>query len=114
MLFDSTPTPDLSIATLPNLSWLLRHPEAWPSGFEWNYYDCRTCAMGLASTLWSGFHEPVTGVGRALDWVSHIFNMENKEAEDIFSQLDNILGFTTRFITPIHVADAIDQYLATH
>jgi hypothetical protein len=36
--------PDLSKLTREGLIWLLRHREAWPEGFEFEFDDCDTCA----------------------------------------------------------------------
>ena len=44
--------PDLTTPTLAGLAWLLRHKEAWPEGFEWDFGDCWSCGMGLAALLW--------------------------------------------------------------
>ncbi len=57
MPFDSKNFPaevelDLSKLTLKNLSWVLRHREAWPPGQRWDYSQAPTCAIGLAASRW--------------------------------------------------------------
>jgi hypothetical protein len=56
--------------TLAGLIWLLRHREAWPAGFVWDYRWPHGCAMGLALETWPGFFEdegPLSAVvGRGL------------------------------------------------
>lgn len=44
--------PDLSKPSIRGLAWLLRHPERWPVGFEFDYGQCSRCAMGLAAQVW--------------------------------------------------------------
>ena len=36
----------------------LRHPEDWPPGFEWHFYDCETCAIGLFRALMPDYPYP--------------------------------------------------------
>ena len=38
--------------SLKNLSYILRHREWWPDGFEWDYRYCASCAIGLCEKLW--------------------------------------------------------------
>jgi len=106
MPLDCTPAeiaPDLSMPTLEGLSWLLRHKEAWPQGFEWDYGDCEHCAMGFACQLWDSVHFPCTYE------MASIFDMSPRQAMDIFVWLRP--GFEEH-ITPEHVAAAIDTHLA--
>lgn len=44
--------PDLATPSLAGLAWLLRHEEAWPPRFLWDFARCRTCAIGLAGKMW--------------------------------------------------------------
>ncbi len=54
MPFDGTPPiPDLSVPSLENLAYMLRHRETWPEGFRWSYRNYNTCALGLADQMWS-------------------------------------------------------------
>jgi ribosomal protein S19E (S16A) len=90
---------------LQNLATVLRHREMWPTDFDWFYWDCSTCAMGLARRL-GMISDYGTGTvceefGIPHDVVNRIFlaaEIECDEGEDV---------------TPEHVADAIDAYLAT-
>lgn len=43
---------DLSKPSLEALAYLLRHKELWPAGFEWNFDECDTCAIGLTTRVW--------------------------------------------------------------
>jgi hypothetical protein len=43
---------DLENFSFPGLIFLLRHRELWPKGFEWNFLNCHTCAMGLIHRQW--------------------------------------------------------------
>lgn len=36
------------LADLRRLSFALKHPETWPSGFRFNYWRANTCAIGVA------------------------------------------------------------------
>lgn len=44
--------------SLRGLSYALRHPETWPAGFEFDYGDCKRCAIGLIFKLW-GIQYPI-------------------------------------------------------
>jgi hypothetical protein len=44
--------PDLTVPSLENLAFMLRHRETWPADFEWNYVYLETCAIGLADRMW--------------------------------------------------------------
>jgi hypothetical protein len=52
MPFDGTDYPDLSVPSLRNLAFILRHKETWPPGFYWNYCRADSCALGLAVRVW--------------------------------------------------------------
>lgn len=102
MPFDPTP-PDLSFPSLPNLAYALRHKETWPKNFpEWDYAWWGCCAATLAGCLW-GFEanwllpkQIATKVGRTRE-------------HETYAQWRK----RTAAVTPEHVADAIDRYLAT-
>lgn len=115
MPFDGTnAAPSLTL-----LSEILRggpeHP-MWPEGFMWRYSECKTCAIGLACNIWTELPaaQGIPAVGWASQEVAAAFSMEQGLARQIFFRLHEHLGFASyRQITPTHVADAIDQYLAT-
>jgi hypothetical protein len=44
--------PDLARPSLAGLIYALRNLGEVLPDFEWNYRDCRTCAMGVAHDLW--------------------------------------------------------------
>ena len=97
--------PDLTTPTLAGLAWLLRHKEAWPEGFEWEFGDCFRCGMGLAARVWNTWE-------RRLDpspsQQAAIWGIPCDEAYRIF-----VAGFSNpTLVTPEMVADRIDAYLA--
>ncbi len=93
-LSDAASTPSLVA-----LSYALRHPETWPSDFAWDFRACDTCAMGLTARLW----RDATYVGRA-------FNIGIGTVHSLFSM--DAYGIPPKDVTPTHVADAIDAFLA--
>lgn len=109
--------PDLSKPSLAGLSYVLRHPEIWPDGFEWNYGNCRTCAMGIAHRLWTlvpdlFFVTPDIWI-RA---TAAKFVLAGEDASRIFgwaggSRDTQPIGFS-QLVTPTDIADLIDAYLA--
>ena len=111
----------LAKPSLEGLAYALRHPEVWPEGFEWGYGECETCAVGLASKLWSmGFAkwyaawldgEVDTHVTNASAWVSEHLHLPDPIARAIFMRL-NHQHHGYHNVTPHHVATAIDAYLA--
>jgi len=110
--------PSLDKPSLEGLSYLLRHPEQWPLGFEWDYGKCETCAMGLAHNLWGIFSESTQrglrsnyGTTSAIFDARRAFEMEYDAAGFIFGALHAQVD-SFRDVTPIIVADAIDAYLA--
>ena len=115
MPFDGTsPSPSLQV-----LSQVLRggpeHP-LWPEGFEWNYANCTTCAMGLAHRLWSQVISYNSFLRLFIcqpdEQIAPVFDMNQEAALRIFAKLSAHLNIGSEKITPLHVADALDQYLA--
>jgi hypothetical protein len=94
MPFDGT-TPDLTVPSLANLSYILRHPETWPENFKWDYRRFDSCAVGLASRRW-GFGWACRGmipVSIASGVGDFAFDNSMRAAQ----------------VTPEMVADAIDR-----
>lgn len=81
--------------SLENLSYILRHRELWPDGFEWNFRFYSKCGGGLAERLWD-----VTPRQLGMGWLE---------------RCKTIWGFgyhlPLRLVTPDMVADRIDKYL---
>lgn len=110
---------DLSKPSLEALSHVLRHPEKWPEGFEWDYEWCSTCAMGLAGLLWNQLvsDDP----NEMLDRTASLFAARRADMAPIFSGDGNWIplaeGCTVlrnlKSVTPDIVADEIDKYLAS-
>jgi hypothetical protein len=105
--------PDLTTSTEAGLVWLLRHPEAWPDGFEWDYSDCEACAMGLAAEVWcrSLKEDDDANVYAYLDLMKRLFPRLMSNIGRIFINLDTVFRVRTEHITPEHVAIAIENVL---
>jgi hypothetical protein len=86
--------------TLSELSYALRHPETWPGGFEWDFYDCEKCAMGLAARMWHSSEYPSS------EWIADVVGISHDDARSIFCRVERI------DIDANALADAIDAYLA--
>lgn len=94
--------------TLKSLAYLLRHPEFWPEGFEWNFRYGNCCAMGLARKVWPE-HIPASdatsmkfafaGEGLTFDRAYNIFH-------------SGLFGVTVALVRPITVARRIERFLA--
>ena len=81
------------------LSFILRNRALWPEGFEWDYSQCETCAMGLAFKL-GMVASPQTF------FMAERFSMPARVATDIFCWAPGICAD----ITPEHIADLLDAY----
>ena len=103
---DNRVTSLLAKPSLEGLAYALRHKEVWPDRFKWNYDTCTTCAMGLANRLWS--MRLRDGAFNYIEGTARQFKMNPDLAFTIFYSL----GRSGQTITPEHVADAIDAYLA--
>ena len=111
---------------LRQLSSLLRHVEEWPQYFDWDYgkllqfHDCGSagCAIGLCAQIWPEEFpkiECTPGQYMVLERIiSKNFGMPHCETERIFyapSIGGGMYGKNRWDITPIDVANAIDDYL---
>ena len=97
--------PTVKKRDLSELSHVLRNKDLWPKNFEWNYNDCETCAMGLAALLWNEVNGTNTWA------MEKAFDIDSDTSNAIFLELaDHPDDFSK--ITPEHVANAIDEYLA--
>ena len=114
MPFDAlTFTPAITdTPSLEALSYALRHQETWPVGFEWDYSNCTTCAMGLTAQLWSAASPPPS-INAVPRWAFDHLHMPPAASCGIFLRLGGRHHVRHANITPEHVADAIDAYLAT-
>jgi hypothetical protein len=112
MPFDFLPAETRTL-TLAELSRVLRNPQEWPADFEWYYGNCQSCAMGLAFRL-VGERFPESGTaehsGEAI--LAQQFGIPKKVANDLFYYVAWSNRIFMEEVTPIHVADAIDAYLA--
>ena len=108
----SSTAPDLTKPSLAGLSYLLRHKKLWPEGFDWDYCNYETCAIGLCFRTWN------MGKGKQLNELNEndiykrfnkVFGMPYAVVETIFFGL---FLLSSRRPGPITVANAIDVYLA--
>jgi hypothetical protein len=117
MPFDFLPAETRTL-TLAELSRVLRNPQEWPKGFKWNYGSCRQCGMGLAFRLLKKklpLGMDLRDIGSLV--MSRRLGIPYEAAKGIFFDVGKADKFGERTIertdiTPIHVADAIDAYLA--
>ncbi len=90
---------------LANLAHVLRDKSQWPDGFDWEYSDCRRCAMGLASKIGivAGISDEhlCKQLGLTRVQVSELFGLRHVHMRKYISE-----------VTPEDVADAIDEVLA--
>lgn len=110
--------------SLEGLSWLLRHPRAWPENFWWDYSSTETCAVGLADQTWGlGFQS-----NPQAEQLARTFDVSWEVARDIFYRVHHqyevgrrgwralFFGRATparlEHVTPGMVADRIDELLA--
>lgn len=115
--------------SLENLSYALRHPETWPDGFEWDYRNCNSCAMGLASNLWKSIPEPSNKREKGSSRMARSFSLPYEVAASIFfgskdwtpirNETKGMLWWKKHrqflniaAVTPEMVADQIDKYIA--
>jgi hypothetical protein len=102
MPFDALST-DIGPPSLRTLADVLRDRSRWPEGFRWDYGSARTCGMGLAKLLWP---ERVRTIGDLADKLG----LSMRVTYRLFFVTP---GIRPSDVTPHHVADAIDAYLAT-
>ena len=95
---------DVGPPSLRTLADVLRDRSRWPKGIpEWDYGSARTCAMSLAVLLWP---ERVRTIGDLADKLGLSMPVT-------FRLFFGTHGIRASDVTPHHVADAIDAYLAT-
>ena len=92
---------DIATPSLSALSFILRNPSLWPDGFEFDWWNCRTCAMGLAASIWG----EVRDMTYAQD-ISRMFRMPLRDVEQVFCYWPHAAE-----PTPGDIADKIDEYL---
>ena len=100
---------DLSKPSLEALAFMLRHREMWPGGFEWNYNECSTCAVGMARRLWESSIPTRYCISED---VAKAFGMRECDASLIFIRAARRRYILATSVTPEMVADDIDAYLA--
>ena len=91
---------DIGPPSLRTLADVLRDRSRWPEGFVWNYASGWGCALGMDRALWGRKYHATTGMG-AWRLVKLTMFLHWKH------------WCAMRDVTPEHVADAIDAYLAT-
>ena len=86
------------------LSFILRNRALWPKGFEWDYRNCRDCAMGLAFELGMTSKRATLAMGGR-------FNMSIEDAQNIFIYAgQSTLTKLMQDVTPEDIADLLDAY----
>ena len=101
--------------TLSGLSYLLRHEDLWPPGFEWNFRYGDQCAMGLASRVWPAYYPADEKLSVC---TMRAFNLTRLRLMTIFiSKAGKGLrsdGLFSRMssVKPEQVADHIDRYIS--
>lgn len=112
---------DLATPSLAGLAWLLRHKEAWPVGFRWNFANCPTCAIGLAYRMICGeAPEDRFGPDDAAVWLPRAFPALSDQEGFLVKSADKIffgdvafaLGIELGDVTPEMVAQRIEDHLA--
>jgi len=105
--------PDLSHPSGAGLSYLLRHRELWPKGFNWDYGNFKTCAIGLAQEVWvEDFKNvPQCSFGQASTYAGDMgdyFGLSPSNARWVFR-----MSYPSGdYPTPIEVANRLDKALA--
>jgi hypothetical protein len=98
---------DVGPPSLRTLADVLRDRSRWPKGIpEWDYRRARTCAIALAALLWP---ERLLTIGDLADK----FGLSMPVTWRLFFDTHGTHGIRASDVTPHHVADAIDAYLAT-
>lgn len=94
----------IDLTTPRGLARLLRHPELWPRGFEWNYLNAFTCAMALLYRALD-LEMPAESTQDCVRSAGKILDLDFDTAWDIFCEI-YFDGVTT---TPEMVAHALDH-----
>jgi hypothetical protein len=97
---DLVETPDLTKPSLIALSWVLRHKEAWPPGYRWDYSHLYSCAIGIYRRSWP-LAGPLSGAIKRQQYENMFCHYAYRPVRDAD-------------VTPEMVADRIDAYLASH
>jgi len=96
--------------TLRGLAYLLRHEELWPKDFEWCFWSCRSCAMGLAAQTWEGEDTNAANSARMAKWFGMDYTIANHMfCSGIYSPVP-----CSKNPTPEYMASLIDAYLMEH
>jgi hypothetical protein len=98
--------------SLENLSYILRHREWWPDGFEWYFPYSSHCAMGLCERLWGVDVQSIVSPYAWRGEVGAIFCLPSGKGGWLRRLFGGwgINGMSS--VTPEMVADHIDRYLA--
>lgn len=72
-----------------DLAALLRDRSRWPDGFEWDFYDCRTCAMGLSQKTWKPEREKNPTVAST----AALIGISVEKAHEIFAARPSVVWY---------------------
>lgn len=111
--------PDLSKPSVEGLIWLLRHKEAWPEDFEWDYVAPEKCGAGLGICIWkTHLRADIT------NFCMSFLGMPEDTVYDIFWRAPRTLGrvgpeasllslaAAYNSITPEDIATLLEQYIS--
>ena len=121
MPFDGLSVTDPAIAlarfreapTLADLAIILRNQKSVLPDWPWDYTTCCTCAVGMVCEL-GGFREFRELPGTTATRMGVFFGIPRDAAFRIFiAAYLNVRARRPKDVRPEHVADAIDNYLAT-
>lgn len=119
------PTGRPDIMSLGELSWRLRHPVNWPVGFDWDYGQVETCALGLANRILGdraadrGIDLVDVGDDNHQAWAARYLpetrDMSSRDFDAIFYDALHpvavIIPIVRWPVRPRHVAKLIDRWL---
>ena len=95
----------------------LRARDRWPAGFDWDFDNCDRCAMGMAMHTYGGryFNLDLPRPYSFPDLVEKLVGIGGEAANGLFRVPATRGGeaIPGDRIEPVHVADALERYLAT-
>lgn len=112
MIHERNFAPDLSKPSLTGLSYLLRHRELWPEGFNFYFMRCEDCAIGLAHRVWRGVPLPMDDTSYdIIDSLYQELGVLAYQGYCLFVATPNCRGSNYPY-TADDVAREIDRFLA--
>lgn len=103
MLWDPNKDVDLTKPSLKGLSYLLKHKELWPEGFDWNWSSPTHCAMGLCRKQWGTRLGMFFQLRKHSTIAARMLGITQPEAQHLF--------LNSSWSTPTTIADKIDELI---